>query len=81
MGIPFLIPQPQDLAFAMLCGALTAYFMRKYKPDVWDIIGYPLAAGLSAGESISGLLNACLVLAGIDGDTKGTQIGCPWGSC
>jgi len=65
----------------MLCGAITAYFMNKYKPHIWDYIGYPLAAGFAAGEAVSGLLNAGLVVAGVAGDEVGTQIGCPWNGC
>lgn len=65
----------------MVCGALAAYFMNKYKPELWSYIGYPLAAGLAAGESCSGVLTAGLVIAEVDGGRLGTMVGCPWGDC
>ena|SRR5579871_2176566 len=80
IGLGFTIPA-QSLAFAMVCGATAAYLMNKYKPRLWEIYGYPLAAGFSAGEACSGLVNAGLVIAGVDGAKVGTSIGCPWGDC
>lgn len=39
--------------------------------------GYPVAAGLAAGESCSGLLSAGLVLAGVGASQYGIQVGAP----
>jgi len=69
------------LAWAMVNGAVAAWLVRKYKPDLFHQYGYPFAAGFSAGEAISGIVNACLTLANIGGTEVGSTIGCPWGSC
>jgi len=80
MGIAFTVPAP-ELGFAMACGALFASLLKRYRPAIWERFGYPLAAGLAAGEACSGLINAGLVIGGVDGNKLGTQIGCPFGEC
>jgi hypothetical protein len=80
MGIGFVVPGT-PLAFGMVCGAVSAFLVRKFKPRIWELYGYPFAAGMSAGEACTGLLIAGLVVAGVDGSHVGTQIGCPFGSC
>jgi uncharacterized oligopeptide transporter (OPT) family protein len=80
IGLAFTFPNP-DIGFALVCGAVCAFLVKKYKPQVWDMFGYPFAAGLSAGEACSGLLKAGLVIAGVGGSTKGSQVGCPFGDC
>jgi uncharacterized oligopeptide transporter (OPT) family protein len=77
IGLGFVIPQA-SLAFALVCGALGAFLVKKYKPTAWEKYGYPVAAGMTAGEACSGLLIAGLVIAGVDGGTKGTEFGCPF---
>jgi len=62
----------------MLCGAVVAFLFQKYRPALWELYGYPVAAGLTAGEACSGLLSAGLVLAGVGPDVKGSTIGMPW---
>ena len=81
IGLAFTIPSPACLAFAMVCGAITAALVRKLKPATWEKFGYPVAAGFTAGEACSGLLLAGLVIAGVDGGTLGTKIGCAFGDC
>lgn len=39
--------------------------------------GFPLAAGLVAGEGIGGVMDALLAVAGVDGSKFGTSVGCP----
>lgn len=80
MGIAFTVPAV-PLAFAMVCGALFAFLLKRYRLAIWERFGYPLAAGLTAGEACSGLILAGLVIAGVNGAKIGTQIGCPFGEC
>jgi uncharacterized oligopeptide transporter (OPT) family protein len=80
IGLGFLIPNVA-LPFGMVCGAVTAVLMKRLRPAVWELYGYPFAAGLTAGEACSGLLTVGLIIAGVGGNTLGTQIGCPFGSC
>ena len=80
VGLAFVAPMT-SLFFAMLCGAITAALVKKYKPAIWERYGYPAAAGLTAGESCSGLLTAGLLIAGVDASELGTQIGCPLPGC
>ena len=77
-GLAFVIPAPQGYAFAMVFGAILAHFVQRYKPKFWDIHGFPIAAGLASGEACAGLPQAGLVIAGLDGDTVGTEIGVAW---
>lgn len=81
MGLAFVIGNPSHLAFAMVLGAVLAHFIQRFKPRMWQIYGYPVAAGLQAGEACAGLILAGLVLANVDGGRKGTALGCPWGEC
>jgi uncharacterized oligopeptide transporter (OPT) family protein len=83
IGLAFTMPPPngQTIAFAMVTGAAIAFLVKKYKPLAWEKFGYPVAAGLTAGEACTGLFLAGLVIAGIDGDKRGTQLGCPFGEC
>jgi len=77
LGVPFTLPHPV-YGFPLLCGALAAFFLKKYRPALWEMYGYPTAAGLAAGEACSGLLSAGLVLAGVGAEAKGSTIGLPW---
>ena len=80
VGIAFTAPLT-NYAFPMCCGALFAHLLKRYRPAIWEKFGYPLAAGLTAGEACSGLIIAGLVIGGVGGSQKGTQIGCPFGEC
>jgi uncharacterized oligopeptide transporter (OPT) family protein len=81
VGLGFVLVKPGSIVFEMLCGAILASLWRKYRPKSWITFGYTTAAGLTAGEAVSGLILAGFTIAGIDGGTRGTQIGCPFGSC
>jgi uncharacterized oligopeptide transporter (OPT) family protein len=78
IGLAWVIGQPQGYAFAMVFGAVLAYFVQRHRPKVWNVYGYPCAAGLAAGEACSGLVQAALVICEVDGDTVGSVIGVPF---
>jgi uncharacterized oligopeptide transporter (OPT) family protein len=81
VGLGFVIANSQGLAFAMLCGAITSYLVKRFRPKLWEKYGYPCAAGLTAGEALASLLLAGLTIGGVSGDDCGTKIGCPFGDC
>jgi uncharacterized oligopeptide transporter (OPT) family protein len=62
---------------AMVIGSLVAALWAKKNPKSFEMIGYPVAAGLIAGEGIGGVLNAVLNIANVSGDVYGSKIGCP----
>ena len=80
IAMAFLIPTTQ-YGIAMLMGALIALAWNKRNSASFEAYGYPVAAGLMAGEGIGGVINAILAIAGLDGETHGTSIGCPAGHC
>jgi uncharacterized oligopeptide transporter (OPT) family protein len=80
IGLAFIIPG-STVSFAMVVGATAAYLTKKYKSSFWGKYGYPIAAGLSAGEACSSLFTAGLTIADLSGSQKGSQIGCPYGEC
>jgi len=61
----------------MIMGSSLAVIWAKKNPVVFDLIGYPIAAGLIAGEGIGGVINAIIQVAGGAGDKYGTGIACP----
>ncbi|CCC06054.1 unnamed protein product [Sordaria macrospora k-hell] len=80
IALAWVIPAPV-FANAALLGAIIAAIWRKYSMRTWDIYGYALAAGFIAGEGLGGVVGAVLTLAGVDGATYGSNIGCPLDSC
>jgi uncharacterized oligopeptide transporter (OPT) family protein len=76
VGLAFTLPQTQ-YSIAMATGALGSYIWLKKSPRTWDEYAYSLAAGLSAGEGIGGVINAILQVAGVAGDVKGSAVACP----
>lgn len=76
VGLAFTLPQTQ-YSTAMAFGAIGSYIWLKRSPHTWDEYAYSLAAGLSAGEGIGGVINAILQVAGVAGDTKGSAVACP----
>jgi uncharacterized oligopeptide transporter (OPT) family protein len=80
VGLAFVVPITPNV-LAILCGAIAAALVKKYKPAIWERYGYPTAAGLAAGESCSGLFNACITIAGVSAAELGTEIGCPPTGC
>jgi OPT family oligopeptide transporter len=80
IALSWVVPAPV-FANAALVGAIGAALWRKYSFRTWEIYGYALAAGFIAGEGMGGVIGAVLTLAGVDGATKGTHVGCPLGEC
>lgn len=76
VGLAFTLPQTQ-YSTAMAVGAIASYFWLKKSPRSWDEYAYSIAAGMSAGEGIGGVVNAILQVAGVAGDTKGSAVACP----
>jgi len=65
----------------MVMGAVISYFWKRKNPAAFEIYCFAVAAGLIAGEGIGGVINALFQVIGIDGDKKGSTIGCPAGLC
>ncbi|KAH7377059.1 oligopeptide transporter [Plectosphaerella cucumerina] len=80
IALSFVIPGPVFVNAAML-GALIAAVWRRWKPESFEVYGYAIAAGMIAGEGMGGVVGAILQLAGVSGDIKGTNLGCPMSSC
>lgn len=80
IALSFVIPSPVFTNAALL-GATIAALWAKFRPKTWELYGYPVAAGLIAGEGMGGVIGACLQLGGVSGDVYGTQAGCPGLSC
>lgn len=76
VGLAFTLPQTY-YSTAMAVGAVASAVWLKKSPRTWDEYAYSLAAGLSAGEGIGGVINAVLQVAGVAGDTKGSAVACP----
>ncbi|KAG8900722.1 hypothetical protein FRB99_005795 [Tulasnella sp. 403] len=78
VGLGFVVPQVY-YAIAMGGGSVFYYVWEKRNPVQFDMYGYPLAAGLLAGEGLGGVVQALLQVAGVAGNgiTRGTSIGCP----
>jgi uncharacterized oligopeptide transporter (OPT) family protein len=62
---------------AMMMGSTLAVVWAKKNPITFDIIGYPIAAGLIAGEGIGGVINAIIQIAGASGSVYGSWVACP----
>ncbi|CCG82772.1 Putative uncharacterized protein [Taphrina deformans PYCC 5710] len=76
VGLAFTLPQT-FYSTAMAVGAIASYLWLKKAPKSWNDYAYSLAAGLSAGEGIGGVVNALFQVAGISGTDYGSAIGCP----
>lgn len=76
VGLAFTLPQTQ-YSTAMAVGAIASSVWLKRSPKSWDMYAYSLAAGLSSGEGIGGVINALFQVAGISGDAKGSAVACP----
>jgi uncharacterized oligopeptide transporter (OPT) family protein len=67
---------------AIVGGCLAGIYWKRRNPDSYGAYFLPVAAGMLAGESIAGLINALLTLAKVSGpEYYGTTIGCPGGFC
>ncbi|KIO17519.1 hypothetical protein M407DRAFT_228119 [Tulasnella calospora MUT 4182] len=78
IGLGFVVPQT-FYAVAMGFGSIMYYAWEIKNPAQFDMYGFPLAAGLLAGEGLGGVVQALLTVAGVGGDgvTRGTSVGCP----
>lgn len=77
VGVAFVLGPDSGYANAVLFGAITAWWWRKWFGKNFDTYGFSIAAGLVAGEGLAGVVNAALTLANVDGDHKGTKVGIP----
>lgn len=80
IALSFVIPGPVFVNAAML-GAIISAVWRRWKPESFELYAYAIAAGMIAGEGMGGVVGAILQLAGVSGDIKGTNVGCPMNSC
>ncbi|KAJ9089361.1 hypothetical protein DSO57_1013734 [Entomophthora muscae] len=75
-GIGFFIPIP-SMGYALLLGAVGGILFRRLNPAKWQLVGIVMAAGLMAGEGISGIFIALLSFGGITPNTMATGFACP----
>lgn len=67
IGLGFVVPQV-FYAVAMGFGSVFVWLWSVRNPAQFDLYGYPLAAGLLAGEGLGGVIQALLQVAGVAGD-------------
>ena len=76
IGLGFVVPQVY-YPLIMAVAATITWFWGHRSPRSFDLYGFPLAAGLVAGEGIGGVMTAILTVVGVGGAKYGTAIGCP----
>jgi len=76
VGLAFVVPQTY-FPLAMVFGATINYVWEKRSPKSFDMYGFPVAAGLLAGEGLGGVMQAILTVAGVGPDKYGIAAGCP----
>ncbi|KAJ3207363.1 hypothetical protein HDU67_007521 [Dinochytrium kinnereticum] len=76
IGIAFILPSTV-YGTAMVLGATLAAVWQRRWPSSFDMFAWAIAAGLTAGEGIGGLVVAIFQIAGLKGENLGTAIGCP----
>ncbi|CCF38382.1 OPT oligopeptide transporter [Colletotrichum higginsianum] len=85
IGVAWVLGPDSGYANAIMAGAITAWWWRKYFPKSFETHCFAAAAGLIAGEGFGGVINAALELGGVSGssmaadgiNTIGTQIALP----
>lgn len=80
VALAFVIPTTVH-SIAMALGATLAHLWSKRNPSGFADFGYPVAAGLLAGEGMGGVANAVLQIFGLSGAGYGISLGCPPGAC
>lgn len=70
-----------NLNQAMAVGAAIAYFWTKKWPAAAGFYLFAVASGLIMGESMGGVANAIITIAGGSGSIYGTNIACPLDKC
>ncbi|KIO25368.1 hypothetical protein M407DRAFT_75782 [Tulasnella calospora MUT 4182] len=78
IGLGFVVPQT-FYAVAMGFGSIMYYVWEIKNPAQFDMYGFPLAAGLLAGEGLGGVVQALLTVAGVGGDGISEYIFVPLG--
>ncbi|KFA66446.1 hypothetical protein S40285_08527 [Stachybotrys chlorohalonatus IBT 40285] len=77
IGVAWVIGADSGYANAILFGAITSWWWRKYFAGNFEMYGYSIAAGLIAGEGLAGVVNAALELGQVSGSFYGTSVGVP----
>lgn len=80
IGVAWVLGPDSGYANAILFGAITAWWWRKYFPKNFETHCFAAAAGLIAGEGFGGVINAALELGGASGAFYGTEIAIPGGT-
>ncbi|KAJ3106943.1 hypothetical protein HDU97_005224 [Phlyctochytrium planicorne] len=76
IGIAFILPNTV-YGTAMVIGATWALLWKKKFPSSFEMFAYAIAAGLTAGEGIGGLIVAIFQIGGIKGELVASRFGCP----
>ncbi|KAJ3112453.1 hypothetical protein HDU96_004534, partial [Phlyctochytrium bullatum] len=76
IGIAWILPS-STYGTAMMIGATLAFVWQRRWPSHFDMFAWAIAAGLTAGEGIGGLIVAIFQIAGLEGANVGTTLGCP----
>ncbi|KAI8293404.1 putative oligopeptide transporter [Colletotrichum sp. SAR11_240] len=80
IGVAWVLGPDSGYANAIMFGAITAWWWRKYFPKNFETHCFAAAAGLIAGEGFGGVINAALELGGASGAFYGTEIAIPGGT-
>ncbi|KAF5516741.1 putative oligopeptide transporter [Colletotrichum siamense] len=80
IGVAWVLGPDSGYANAIMFGAITAWWWRKYFPKNFETHCFAAAAGLIAGEGFGGVINAALELGGASGSFYGTEIAIPGGT-
>ena len=76
VGLGFVLPEVY-YPLIMTVAATLNWVWERRGPGSFELYGFPLSAGLVAGEGMGGVMNAILSIAGVGGSVYGTAIGCP----
>ena len=77
IGVGWVLGPDSGYANAVLFGAITASWWKKYFSKGFDTYAFSIAAGLIAGEGLAGVINAALELGEVSGSYYGTSAGLP----
>ena len=70
-----------EYGLALTMGATASLLWKRYGAKSFGVLMIPVAAGMIAGESIGGILNAILTLGNVGPSTYGSNIGCVGNAC
>lgn len=77
IGVAWVLGPDSGYANAIMFGAITAWWWKKYFAKAFETYGFSIAAGLIAGEGLAGVINAALELGEVSGSYYGTSVGMP----